>query len=117
MEMERKKVILLIRDGWGHREEKENNAIYNADTPITDNLMKEYPSTLIKTSSEAVGLPNGYQGNSEVGHMTIGSGRIIFQSLARINKSIKDGEFFKIPEFLNAIENCKKIKPNCILLD
>jgi len=70
--------------------------------------MSKYPTTHIDASGEAAGLPEGYQGNSEVGHMTIGSGRIIYQSLVRINKSIESGEFFKIEAFLEAIENCKK---------
>ncbi len=104
----KEKVILIIRDGWGYRKEKKNNALFEVSTPNTDRIMKEYPNVLLKASGEAVGLPDGYQGNSEVGHMTIGSGRIIFQSLARINKSIKDKSFFKIPEFLKAIDNCKK---------
>ncbi len=103
-----KKVILVIRDGWGYREEKSNNAIYEANPENTIKLMQNYPNTLLNASGEAVGLPAGFQGNSEVGHMTIGSGRIIFQSMERINKSIHDGDFFKIKEFLDAIENCKK---------
>ncbi|MGI5827698.1 MAG: 2,3-bisphosphoglycerate-independent phosphoglycerate mutase [Patescibacteria group bacterium] len=102
------KVILVIRDGWGYRKEKEHNAIAETPTPNTDKLMAKYPNTLLNASGEAVGVPHGYQGNSEVGHMTIGGGRIIFQSLARINKAIEEGSFFKIPEFLEAIENCKK---------
>jgi 2,3-bisphosphoglycerate-independent phosphoglycerate mutase len=106
--MSKKKVILVIRDGWGYRESCADNAICESPTPITDNLMKTYPNTLIDASGEAVGLPAGYQGNSEVGHMTIGSGRIILQSLPRINKSIESKEFFKIPEFLSAIDNCKE---------
>ncbi|MFH1590248.1 MAG: 2,3-bisphosphoglycerate-independent phosphoglycerate mutase [archaeon] len=105
-----KKVILVIRDGWGYRESTEHNAIHNTATPITDGLMKHYPNTLLNASGEAVGLPKGYQGNSEVGHMTIGSGRIINQSLSRINKSIEDKSFFKISEFSKAINNCKKNK-------
>jgi len=108
--MDKKKVILLIRDGWGYKEDKENNALHSTPTPIADWILDDYPSTLIGCSGEAVGLPDGYQGNSEVGHMTIGSGRIISPSLVRINKSIKNGEFFKNPEFLSAIENCKKNK-------
>lgn len=104
------KVILVIRDGWGYRADKTKNAIALTPTPYTDRLMKEYPNVLLAAAGEAVGLPEGYQGNSEVGHMTIGSGRIIFQSLAKINKSIKDGSFFKIPEFLGAVENCRKNK-------
>ncbi|HRU50312.1 MAG TPA: 2,3-bisphosphoglycerate-independent phosphoglycerate mutase [Candidatus Absconditabacterales bacterium] len=103
-----KKVMLIIRDGRGYRKETENNAIAQVDTPFTDNLMKNYPNILLNTSGEDVGLPAGYQGNSEVGHMTIGSGRIIFQSLERINHSIKDGSFFEIDALKGAIENCKK---------
>jgi 2,3-bisphosphoglycerate-independent phosphoglycerate mutase len=101
-------VILIIRDGWGYRKNKKDNCIALAKTPNTDRLTKEYPNALLDASGEAVGLPKGYQGNSEVGHMTIGSGRIIFQSLERINKSIRDKDFFKIPEFLQAIKNCRK---------
>lgn len=102
------KVILLIRDGWGYREDCTDNAICQTPTPATDDLMHAYPNTLLDASSEAVGLPAGYQGNSEVGHMTIGSGRVIFQAMVRINKSIADGVFFTIPELVGAVENCKK---------
>jgi len=104
------RVILVIRDGWGYRKETKDNAIATTPTPNTDVIMKKYPNVLIKAAGQSVGLPNGYQGNSEVGHMTIGSGRIIFQSLERINKSIRDGDFFKIKEFKDAIANCKKNK-------
>ncbi len=104
----KRKVILVIRDGWGYREEKEYNTIAEADTPVDDRLRQEHPWTLIDASGEAVGLPAGYQGNSEVGHMTIGSGRTVDQSLIRINKSIESGEFFKKMEFLDAIDNCKE---------
>ena len=110
------KVILIIRDGWGDRKSHDHNAIYEASTPNTDRLMNEYPNVLITTNGKEVGLPEGYQGNSEVGHMTIGSGRVIFQSLARINKSIKDQDFFKISEFIEAIENCKKNKSHLHLI-
>jgi 2,3-bisphosphoglycerate-independent phosphoglycerate mutase len=102
------RTILVIRDGWGYRKECNENALCEVPLPNTDRLMKDYPNTLLDASGTAVGLPAGYQGNSEVGHMTIGSGRIIFQSLERINKSINDGEFFSIKEFLDAIENCRK---------
>lgn len=102
-----KPVILIIRDGWGYRKEKDMNATILGDVPYTNYLMKTYPNTIIKTSGEDVGLPAGYQGNSEVGHMTIGSGRIIYQSMEKINHSIKNGEFFKNKALLNAIENCK----------
>jgi len=103
-----KKVILIIRDGWGFRADRNQNALFEVSTPNTDKLMNNYPNVLLDASGTAVGLPVGYQGNSEVGHMTIGSGRIIFQSLERINKSIKDGDFFYIKEFVDAVENCKK---------
>ena len=106
--MKKKKVMLIIRDGWGYREDCKDNALCEASTPITDKLMEDYPSVLINASGEAVGLPPGFQGNSEVGHMTIGSGRIIIESLTKINKAIDNGSFFKIKEFNNAIENCRK---------
>ncbi|MBN2067505.1 MAG: 2,3-bisphosphoglycerate-independent phosphoglycerate mutase [Candidatus Diapherotrites archaeon] len=102
------KVILVIRDGWGHSPKKEKNAIFSANTENTDRLMKQCPNTLLKCSGEAVGLEKGYQGNSEVGHLTIGSGRIIWQPMERINKAIETGEFFENRAFLKAIENCKK---------
>jgi 2,3-bisphosphoglycerate-independent phosphoglycerate mutase len=104
----KRKVILIIRDGWGYRESKIDNTIKKADTPIDDALRENYPWTLINASAEAVGLPPGYQGNSEVGHITIGSGRIIDQSLVRINKSIDSGEFFNNKEFLSAIKRAKE---------
>lgn len=103
-------VILIIRDGWGYRLAKKNNMIAQANTPWSDLFMKQYPSGLLNASGEAVGLPRGYQGNSEVGHMTIGAGRVIDQSLVRINKSIKSGEFFSKEVFLNTIRGCKKNK-------
>jgi 2,3-bisphosphoglycerate-independent phosphoglycerate mutase len=112
----KKRVILVIRDGWGYRKNCRENALCEAKLPVDHRLMKEYPNTLLNACGEAVGLPEGYQGNSEVGHMTIGSGRVIFQSLARINKSIRDGEFFKIKPFLNAIANCKKNKSSLHLM-
>ena len=108
METKIHKTILIIRDGWGYRKDKTNNAISETPTPNTDRLMSTYPNTLLDASGNAVGLPKGYQGNSEVGHMTLGSGRIIFQSLSRISKSIESKEFFKIQEFNDAIENAKK---------
>lgn len=106
------KVILVIRDGWGYRKQKEKNAIAEANTPVNDMLMKKYSHTLLNASGEAVGLPPKYQGNSEVGHMTIGSGRIIYQSLARINKAIETKDFFKNKSFLEAIQNCKENNSN-----
>ncbi len=104
------KVILIIRDGWGYRKEKKDNAIFSAETPNTNYLEKNYPTTIIKAAGEAVGLPRGYQGNSEVGHITIGSGRVIRQNLIVINEAIKSDTFFKNESFLKAIRNCKKKK-------
>lgn len=114
--MKREKVILIIRDGWGYRKSSEDNALASTPTPNTDRLMEQYPNTLLNASGNAVGLPEGYQGNSEVGHLTIGSGRIVHESLTRINKSIDNGRFFKIPEFLKAIKNCKKHKTSLHLI-
>ncbi|MBT4257981.1 2,3-bisphosphoglycerate-independent phosphoglycerate mutase [archaeon] len=110
------KVILIIRDGWGYRKDKENNAIANSKTPFTNYLMKNFPTTLLDASNGAVGLPTKYQGNSEVGHLTLGSGRIIEESLVRINKSIKDKSFFKNKEFLNSINYAKKNKSSLHLI-
>ena len=108
-----KKVILIIRDGWGYRKNRVMNPIASTPTPNTTRLMKEYPWTLLAAHGEAVGEPKGYEGNSEVGHMTIGSGRVIFQSLARINRSIQRGEFFKVPELLGALRTARKTSLIC----
>ena len=97
-------MILIILDGWGHSEDKEYNAIYKAETPNFDRLISEYPYSLIGASGEAVGLPEGQMGNSEVGHLTIGAGRIMNQPLVRINKSIQDGSFFQNDEIRKAME-------------
>lgn len=85
-------VALIILDGWGYREETDSNAIANANTPTWDRLLDEYPNTLIETSGMAVGLPDGQMGNSEVGHMNLGAGRIVYQNFTRINKAIADNE-------------------------
>src|SRR3989338_6151844 len=103
-----KSVVLIIMDGWGYRKEKHGNAILNAKTPIFDRLEKEYPSTLLQASGLEVGLPEGQMGNSEVGHLNIGAGRVVYQELPRISNSIKDGSFFSNKALLNAIEHSKK---------
>ena len=95
---------LIILDGWGYREETDNNAIANANTPTWDRLLTDYPSTLIQTSGEAVGLPDGQMGNSEVGHMNLGAGRIVYQNFTRINKTIKDGELGNNAALTSAID-------------
>ena len=87
--------LLLILDGWGHREATDSNAIAIASTPSWDNLWQQQPSTLIDTSGQSVGLPAGQMGNSEVGHMNLGAGRVVYQSLTRIDKDIEKGEFYE----------------------
>jgi 2,3-bisphosphoglycerate-independent phosphoglycerate mutase len=97
-------VALVILDGWGLAPPGPGNAVELADTPVFDRLWAEYPHTTLKASGEAVGLPPGQMGNSEVGHLTIGSGRILFQDLMRVNKSIEDGSFFENPALVGAFE-------------
>ena len=104
----KKLTALIILDGFGHRESKEGNAILTDGAANITRLMKEYPNTLIAASGEDVGLPDGQMGNSEVGHLNIGAGRIVYQELTRITKSIREGDFFENPAFLGAVENCKK---------
>ena len=98
----------MVLDGYGLSDKTEGNAIAMADTPVMDKLMKEYPFVKGNASGSYVGLPDGQMGNSEVGHMNIGAGRIIYQDLTRITKAIADGDFFKNEELLAAMENCKK---------
>ena len=106
--MKDKLTMLMILDGFGDNDNKDGNAIKLAKTPNIDKLVKKYNHTEIFTSGLAVGLPEGQMGNSEVGHTNIGAGRIVYQELTRITKSIEDGDFFTNPEFIAAIENCKK---------
>jgi 2,3-bisphosphoglycerate-independent phosphoglycerate mutase len=93
----RRPVVLVVLDGWGCAPPGPGNAVELADTPVFDRLWREYPHTTLKASGEAVGLPEGQMGNSEVGHLTIGSGRVLDQDLQRINRAIEDGSFFEIP--------------------
>ena len=106
--MDNKLIMLMILDGFGINENEQGNAIKLAKTPNIDKLMKTCPTTTMYTSGLKVGLPEGQMGNSEVGHTNIGAGRIVYQELTKITKSIEDGDFFAIPEFNKAIENCKK---------
>ncbi|PNT93901.1 2,3-bisphosphoglycerate-independent phosphoglycerate mutase [Clostridium thermosuccinogenes] len=101
-------ITLMILDGFGINEREEGNAIKAAYKPNIDRLLKEYPNTVVHTSGMDVGLPRGQMGNSEVGHTNIGAGRIVYQELTRITKSIEDGDFFEKKEFLDAVENCKR---------
>jgi len=100
--------VLVIMDGWGINPRQEGNAIALARTPNIDKLAKEWPHTAIRTSGEAVGLPDGQMGNSEVGHQNIGAGKRVLQDYTRVNGSIKDGSFFQNPALLKAIEHVKK---------
>ncbi len=106
--MSRKTAVLMILDGYGLNEKTEGNAVAEAKTPVMDSLMKEYPFVKGNASGMAVGLPDGQMGNSEVGHLNMGAGRIVYQELTRITKEIQDGTFFENPALLKAVENCKK---------
>ena len=110
--MDKKLIMLMILDGFGINEKKEGNAIKLANTPNIDKLMKTCPTTKMYTSGLKVGLPEGQMGNSEVGHTNIGAGRIVYQDLMKITKSIEDGDFFNVEEFNKAIANCKKYNSN-----
>src|SRR5258708_5170568 len=100
--------VLIVMDGWGINPRKEGNAIALARTPNIDKLAGQWPHTAVKTSGEAVGLPEGQMGNSEVGHQNIGAGKRVLQDYTRVNESIKDGSFFQNPALLKAIEHVKK---------
>lgn len=106
--MSKKPTVLLIMDGFGLNDRHEANAVYEAATPNIDKLMAECPFVKGNASGLAVGLPDGQMGNSEVGHLNMGAGRIVYQELTRITKSIQDGDFFENEEFLAAVDNCKK---------
>ncbi|MFW5672456.1 MAG: 2,3-bisphosphoglycerate-independent phosphoglycerate mutase, partial [Acetivibrio ethanolgignens] len=106
--MSKKPTVLMILDGFGLNEKHQANAVYEAKTPVLDKLMSEYPFVKGNASGLAVGLPDGQMGNSEVGHLNIGAGRIVYQELTRISKEIEDGDFFKNEALLAAVENCKK---------
>jgi len=87
-------MVLIILDGWGYRKDQQSNAIFHAKTPVIDGLKQKYPNMLIETSGMAVGLPEGQMGNSEVGHVNLGAGRIVYQDFTRITKAIAEGDFF-----------------------
>ena len=106
--MKEKFAALIIMDGLGLAPASESNSVTLADTTYLDNLLKTYPNSTLVTSGEAVGLPEGQMGNSEVGHLNLGAGRIVWQSLSRINVAIKDGSFFKNQAFLDAVAHAKK---------
>lgn len=111
-----KPVVLVIMDGWGIAKKGKCNAISRANTENFDYFWKNYPHTTLKAHGEFVGLPKGCQGSSEVGHLNIGAGRVVFQSLGRINKGIKEKSFFRNSAFLSAIKNCKRKKSSLHLM-
>lgn len=104
MNQPKKPLVLLILDGWGYREQIENNAIAQANTPVMDKLWQTYPHSLISGSGLDVGLPDGQMGNSEVGHVNLGSGRVVYQDFTRITKAIADGDFFENDVLVNAVK-------------
>lgn len=106
--MAKKPVMLIILDGFGIGKEYPGNAVLLANKPNFDRLSKKYPTTRLEASGLAVGLPHGQMGNSEVGHLNIGSGRVVYQELTKITKAIEDGDFFQKEEFLDAIDNVKR---------
>ena len=106
--MSKKPVVLMILDGYGLNDNCDHNAVCEGRTPVMDQLMSQCPFVKGNASGLAVGLPDGQMGNSEVGHLNMGAGRIVYQELTRITKSIQDGDFFDVPEFLQAVENCRK---------
>ncbi|MBN1684290.1 MAG: 2,3-bisphosphoglycerate-independent phosphoglycerate mutase [Gammaproteobacteria bacterium] len=99
-------IILIILDGWGYREETKFNAIAAANTPTFDDLWRHYPHTLLHACGKYVGLPDDQMGNSEVGHLNLGAGRVVYQDLTRISHAIETGIFFKNPVFIKAIDDC-----------
>ena len=107
-----KKVILLILDGWGITQNPNVSAIFNAKTPYINSLYDTYPSSELRTDGEHVGLPEGQMGNSEVGHMNLGAGRIVYQNLAKINIAVREGELAKEKELLNAFKYAKNHQKN-----
>ncbi len=102
------KVLLIILDGWGYSENVEGNAVRLAETPYLDRFFEEYPWALLDAAGEAVGLPSGQMGNSEVGHLNLGAGRVVYQELTRIGKCIESEEFYQNPVFLSAMEKVKQ---------
>ena len=115
--MSKSPVALIILDGFGLREETKGNAVIQAKKPNFDRFWANYPHNTLTASGEAVGLPEGQMGNSEVGHLNIGAGRIVYQSLTRVNVSIREGDFVKNETFLQAIENVKRMELVSIYLD
>ena len=115
--MSKKPTVLMILDGYGLNDKCEHNAVCEAKTPIMDQLMSQCPYVKGQASGLAVGLPDGQMGNSEVGHLNMGAGRVVYQELTRITKAIQDGDFFENEELVKAVENAKATIPHCICSD
>src|SRR5215203_5021794 len=110
--MTTRKVILIIMDGWGLGQIKSSDAIQNANVPFVQSLYKKYPNTTLTTCGEAVGLPEAQMGNSEVGHLNLGAGRVVYQELQRINVAIREGTFQQNKELIATIDySIKNKKP------
>src|SRR5215216_5343640 len=105
--MERKKTMLIIMDGWGLGKVKSSDAIQNANVPFVSSLYSKYPNTTLVTCGEAVGLPEGQMGNSEVGHLNLGAGRVVYQELQRINVAVRDGSFVRNKKLTDAVRAAK----------
>ena len=103
----KKPVVLMILDGWGYNPNCDNNAACMANTPVLDSLLEKYPNTLIGASGQDVGLPDGQMGNSEVGHLNLGAGRIVYQDLTRISLAIEDGSLFENRVLTTALDKLK----------
>ena len=114
--MSSKRVLLIVLDGWGINKKQDGNAIAAANVPVYNRLLKEYPHAELRASGEAVGLPEGQMGNSEVGHLNLGAGRIVYQDSTRISKAIREGEFFQNPAILSAMSSVKKSGANLHLM-
>jgi 2,3-bisphosphoglycerate-independent phosphoglycerate mutase len=113
MQDSRKQVVLVVIDGFGYRESREGNAIALADTPTWTRLWERFPRTLLDASGRAVGLPTGQMGNSEVGHLNLGAGRVVKQDLVRIAEAIEDGSYFRIAAFVNACATVRETGGTC----
>src|SRR5574344_589074 len=103
-----KKVLLMILDGWGIGKHDKSNAIYTTGEPNIDALKARYPNSQLIASGESVGLPDGQMGNSEVGHLNIGAGRVVYRDLVKINRACKDGSIMKNPEMVSAFSYAKE---------
>ena len=99
----KRRTLLIVMDGWGLGEDTPDNAVRAASTPVFDKLLASYPHTTLDPHGVAVGLPAGQMGNSEVGHLNLGAGRVVFQDILRISESIESGEFFENPALKTAI--------------